>query len=251
MRKMNFKEKILSMLEEQLMTEQEAATLYGSLAEKVGKPSIKKIFDFVKKEEIGHEKIVKETIESVKRLGEAGTVKESEISLNVGKALGEFSPTSNFLIITGADNYTQVLVNIIKQLIDRNDFKCVHVLVNRTSSHMKELLKRNNVETGKTKFITCAIGGVKKEKMFVDPKNLTNLSIEISGAMKNLNGKKFLLIDMLSNLLLYHNLQAIQSFVSQMNAKSEDEGFAVIYLSIKEEELKRVIGVMCDKVVEI
>lgn len=56
---------------------------------------------------------------------------------------------------------------------------------------------------------------------------------------------------MLSNLLLYHNLQAIQSFASQTNAKSEDEGFAVIYLSIKEEELKRVIGVMCDKVVEI
>jgi len=248
---MNFKEKILGMLEEQLKAEQGAAALYGSLAKKVRKQSARKIFDFVKKEEIGHEKIVRETIEVVKKLGEAETVKESKISVNVGKALEEFSPTSNFLIITDTDNYTQVLVNIIKQLIGGNDFKCVHVLVNRTSFHMKELLKRNDAETEKTKFITCAIGGAKKEETFVDPKNLTNLGIEISGAAKNLKGKKFLLVDMLSNLLLYHNLRTIQSFVSQTNAKSEDEGFAVIYLSIKEEELKRAIGVMCDKVVEI
>jgi len=248
---MNFKEKILGMLGEQLKLEQEAAELYGSLAKKVRKRSIIKIFGSIKKDEILHEKIVRDTIEVVKRLGEAEIVKESKILSNVGKALEEFSPTSNFLILTDADNYTQVLVNMIKQLIDGNDFKCVHVLVNRTSSHIKELLKRNDVKTEKIKFIICAIGGVKKEEIFVDPKNLTNLGIEISGAMKNLKGKKFLLIDMLSNLLLYHNLQTIQSFVSQTNAKSEDEDFAVIYLSIKEEELKRVIGVMCDKVVEI
>lgn len=246
---MNFKEKILGMLEEQLKLEQEAAELYGSLAKKVRKRSIIKIFGSIKKDEILHEKIVRDTIEVVKRLGEAETVKESKISLDVRKALEEFAPTSKFLITTDADNYTPVLVNIIKQLTDGNDFKCVHVLVNRTSPNMKEMLKRNDAKIEKIKFIECVIGGA------VDPKNLTHLGIEISGTMKNLKGKKFLLIDVLSNLLVYHNLQTIQSFVSQTNvkssAKSEDESFAVIYLSIKEEELKRVIGVMCDKVVGI
>lgn len=239
------------MLEKQLRLEKESATLYASVATKVRKQPIKKIFDYIKEEEIRHEKIVREAIEVVKRFGEAETVKESKIFLKVKKALEEFSPTSHFLIITDADNYTQVLVDITKQLVDKNGFKCLHVLVNRTSSHIKDLLKRNNVKTEKIKFITCAIGEVKKEEIVVDPRNLTDLGIEISGAVKNLKGKKFLMMDTLSNLLLYHNLQTIQSFVSYMNVKSENEDFGVIYLSIKEEKLKGVIGVMCDKVVEI
>jgi len=152
------------------------------------------------------------------------------------------------LIIISVEDLQKEANGIVKTL---NKLPGIYVSLNKTHESIENILKSNKISTSKLFFIDCVTSEQKRDDVLhISPRELGKLSSAISTFIKDIPGKKFLLIDALSTLLIYNDENKVARFVKETIEYASEKGVEVIALSpkTKGEELLNKIFNFFDKV---
>lgn len=166
------------------------------------------------------------------------------------------------LVNVRAEDYLKVNLEILKGLANDNKIPGVYITVNKPYRTMKKLLDDNKVNSEGIYFIDCisSSSGWKEEGMknvfFLDsPQNLTGLGIAMNEAISAIGDtEKFLFMDSLSTLLLYHNAGTVAKFSHFLTGKMRLWGLRGVLMSVErgaEPELTAQLSQFCDAVLTL
>ncbi|MFH1210452.1 MAG: hypothetical protein V1645_00910 [archaeon] len=153
-----------------------------------------------------------------------------QISDLVRKKLGD---NDTFLVFTSARSpeYKTIGTDILKYIVSEMKSPVVYLCIDKPFSSIKRSLEKDKVDLKVVVFIdtiTLMSGSEPKDSSCLyirSPENLTDISIAISQAISSLAGSKaYIIIDSLSTLLIYNNMQTVIKFVHIMNAKIKEYG---------------------------
>ena len=166
------------------------------------------------------------------------------------------------LIVVSAEDYARANGEILKVLANEDNLPGLYITVNKPYITMKRSLEENGVRTERIFFIDCitkTAGGMSeddKNVLYLDsPQNLTGLGMAMGEALSNMPaGDKFLFMDSLSTLLLYHNIGTVAKFSHFLTSKMRVWGLRGILMSVEKEtdpEFANQLSQFCDAVLKI
>jgi len=175
------------------------------------------------------------------------------------------SMPENFIVLinVGAEDYVGTNVAILKALADDNNkLPGVYITVNKPYTAMERLLEKEGVDTKRIYFIDCVTkmsgggtGGGKNVFFLDTPQNLTGLGVAMSEAITVMGeGDKFLLMDSLSTLLIYHSVGTVAKFSHFLTARMRTWGLKGILMAVEKDadpEFTNQLSQFCDGVVKI
>jgi KaiC/GvpD/RAD55 family RecA-like ATPase len=149
------------------------------------------------------------------------------------------------LSIINPENYIPDIVRIIKK---NKSNGIIYVTTNKPYDHISELLKNNKIDTKKIFFVDCISKNVQEKEVsaknciFVEsPGSLSAISIAVNEAVKNISGKKILLFDSLSVLLIYQDAATIAKFTNFLMNKLRVLDVDAIILALESDANKDVL----------
>jgi archaellum biogenesis ATPase FlaH len=152
------------------------------------------------------------------------------------------------LIIISVENLQKEVNGIVKTL---NKMPGIYISLNKTHESIENILKKEKINTNKLFFIDCVTSEQKRDDVLhISPRELSKLSSAISTFIKDIPGKKFLIIDALSTLLIYNDENKVARFVKETIEFASEKEVEVIAISpkTKGEELLNKIFNFFDKV---
>jgi len=152
------------------------------------------------------------------------------------------------LIIISVENLQKEVNDVVKTLSANPG---IYVSLNKTHESIENILKKEKISTNKLFFIDCVTSEQKRnDVLHISPRELDKLSSAISTFIKDIPGKKFLVIDALSTLLIYNDENKVAQFVKEITEFASGKEVEVIALSpkTKGEELLNKIFNFFDKV---
>jgi KaiC/GvpD/RAD55 family RecA-like ATPase len=170
---------------------------------------------------------------------------------------------SIILIDVKAEDYMKVSIDVLKVLVNEDKLPGVYITVNKPYATMKRILAGAGVKAEKMYFIDCitkmAGGEVipnDKNVFYLDsPQNLTGLGVAMAEAITAIKGKeKFLFMDSLSTLLLYHNSGTVAKFSHFLTGRMRVWSLRGILMAIEREtdpEFTNQLSPFCDAVVKL
>ena len=175
------------------------------------------------------------------------------------------SMPENFIVLinVGAEDYVGTNVAILKALADDNNkLPGVYITVNKPYTAMERLLEKEGVDTKRIYFIDCVTkmsgggtGGGKNVFFLDTPQNLPGLGVAMSEAITVMGeGDKFLLMDSLSTLLIYHSVGTVAKFSHFLTARMRTWGLKGILMAVEKDadpEFTNQLSQFCDGVVKI
>jgi len=122
---------------------------------------------------------------------------------------------------------------------------CIYVSLNKTAKSAETALKRNRVNTKRLFLIDCTSEKSSDDNIHVAPTQLDKLAYAIGCFVKEISGKKFLLIDALSTLLIYNSENKVAGFAKAVTDCCSQNNVDVVALTPKtkgEELLNKVFN---------
>jgi archaellum biogenesis ATPase FlaH len=153
---------------------------------------------------------------------------------------------------------TLIIVNVERMQDETNKIvklNCalpiVYVSLNKTHANLKKIFTEKGLDMSNIFFVDCVTNEQKSEDvMHVKPTELDRLEFIINSFIKEIAGKKLLIIDALSTLLIYNNENKVAQFVKSVSEYASEKDVEVVALSPKTEgeELLRKIFNFFNKV---
>ena len=138
------------------------------------------------------------------------------------------------------NEFKTVGLDLLRYLVNEKKSPVVYVCIDKPHSSIKRELDKEEINSKMIVFIDAVtpMGGAKpnddKCVYIMSPENLTDISIALSQAIGSLSGNKtFIIVDSLSTLLVYNNIQTVLKFVHIINAKIKQCGAKGIAMSAK------------------
>lgn len=159
----------------------------------------------------------------------------------------DFDMTS-ILIITSVEELQGKIITVVSSL---DKTPGIYVSLNKPQESAEQLLKKGGVKTDKLFFIDCVTSEKKREDVLhIPPMQLDKLAYAIRTFIKEIDGKKFLVIDALSTFLIYNDENKVAAFVKEVTEYAAQNDVTVIAFSpkTKGEELLNKIFNFFDKV---
>jgi hypothetical protein len=165
------------------------------------------------------------------------------------------------LLVTSPVNYISDNLNIIKHYTNKKDAFCIYITANRPYTHLINLLKKENINTKQILFIdtitSMGFDDVNRTENAIftgSTKALTEISIAATSAItKSTSNNKLLLIDSISTLLTYNNLESVTRFSRFIINKMHDNEINGVIISVDkttDRALIAQISQFCDKIIE-
>ena len=167
------------------------------------------------------------------------------------------------LVNVSAEDYVKTNVEILRVLANEDKLPGVHITINKPYLTMKRVLEEEGVKTENLYFIDCitkSAGGVAdkndKNVFYLDaPQNLTGLGVIMNEAVSAINStEKFLFMDSLSTLLLYHSSGTVAKFSHFLTGKMRVWGLRGVLMAVEKEsdpDLAAQLSQFCDEVVTL
>jgi archaellum biogenesis ATPase FlaH len=155
---------------------------------------------------------------------------------------------ASLLIITPVEKLQEKTDYIVKSF---RDMPGIYVSLNKTQKSTENIFRKSGINTKKIFFIDCVTSKkTEGDILHIASDRLDLLDSAVSAFIKNIKGKKFLVIDALSTLLIYNNENNVAKFVKKMTEYASENDVQVIALSpkTKGEELLKKIFNFFDKV---
>jgi len=147
------------------------------------------------------------------------------IQLKVQKIFDELPEKFAVLVVEKQKEYPAVNVELIKYFLKKG-VPGVYVSINKTAEDLTETFEKEKIDTSKIIFLDAVSrmsDGKKIEKenyLYVEsPKDLVELSVSLEEAVGKLKGKKFIVFDSITTLLIYNKAIAIEKFVHAIAGK--------------------------------
>ncbi len=168
----------------------------------------------------------------------------------------ELTSNKTILLLMPSAEYNTEIVRVVKSLSKES---VCYVTLNKTADSLKEMFKKNKVNTENIVFIDAISKTIKKAPNESDsiyfvssPGALTELSIVISKFLRH--EFSYLIFDSLTSLMVYTKKAPVAKFLSSLiNKIKESKTKAVFYsLSMKEHsELVNECSMFVDKVIDV
>jgi archaellum biogenesis ATPase FlaH len=144
------------------------------------------------------------------------------------------------LITTKVESLQKEINRCIKPISEA----CIYVSLNKAKKAAEEVLKKANVKTEKIFFIDCVATEENEEDVVnIKPQELDKISYAIYRFIKEIKGKKFIIIDSFVTFLIYNNENKVARFIKEIteySSKPEVELIAISQKTQGEELLKKV-----------
>ena len=154
------------------------------------------------------------------------------------------------LIITPVEELQEKINEMVSSF---RDTTAIYVSLNKTQKSVEKALLKANVKTDKVFFIDCATNErTTDDVLHINPRNLDELAYSIKTFVKSIQGRKSLLIDALSTLLIYNSENKVAAFIKEIAEYSIHNDVEIVALSpqTKGEELLNKIFNFFDLVVK-
>lgn len=159
-------------------------------------------------------------------------------------------------------DYLQSLSKMVDYLTDASKMEGVIVILNRPYDDYVKFLTRNNIKTDKLFFIDCVTKLSENQPVrdknvlfMMNPMNLSDIAIAISQLLSNIKNKnKFLVLDSLSTLLIYHDSNTITQFMHFIASKLRNENVKGVIILLErdmKEQIGAVVSQFADLVLEV
>lgn len=167
------------------------------------------------------------------------------------------------LVNVDAEDYLRTNIEVLKVLANEDSLPGVYITVNKPYSTIKRILENGGVNIEKLYFIDCItktaggdIGCDEKNVFCLDsPQNLTGLGVAMGEAIRGIPEKdKFLYMDSLSTLLLYHSSGTVAKFSHFLTGRMRMWGLRGILMAVEKEadpKFTNQLAQFCDKVITI
>lgn len=155
---------------------------------------------------------------------------------------------TSLLIITSVEKLQTKVNSVVKSF---KNIPGIYVSLNKTQKSTENILKKNKINTNKIFFIDCVTSEKTREDVLhIAPDQLDLLSSAINAFIKDIKGKKFLILDALSTLLIYNDENNVAKFVKEVTEYASQNDVKVVAFSpkTKGEELLNKIFNFFDKV---
>lgn len=162
----------------------------------------------------------------------------------------EFDATSNISagIVTTGKSYNITKIDLLKFLINQNNLHGLYITINAPCTTVGKVLMQNNIDVSKLYFIDV----MEKENLVEtehgkaclgnsNPMNLTVLEINVKKVLKGHEEINFVLLDSLTTLLIYNNMNVILRFIHSLKNNIESLGKYLIVILVEDEETKELI----------
>jgi len=137
----------------------------------------------------------------------------------------------SLLIITSVENLQGRVNSVVKSF---KNIPGIYVSLNKTQKSTENILRKNKINTNKIFFIDCVTSEKTREDVLhIAPDQLDLLSSAINAFIKDIKGKKFLILDALSTLLIYNDENNVAKFVKEVTEYASQNDVKVVAFSPK------------------
>lgn len=147
------------------------------------------------------------------------------------------------LLITPVEDLQKKINEVVGSF---QDTAAIYVSLNKTQKSVEGLLQKAGIKTKNIFFIDCATGEqTRKDVLHISPRDLDKIKYAIRTFIKEIPGKKSLLIDSLSTFLIYNSENEVAEFIKDIISHTSNKDVEVIALSPEtkgEDLLKKVFN---------
>jgi len=133
---------------------------------------------------------------------------------------------------------------MLEKFTEDNKMSVIYVSITKPYGSITDILGEKGIDTDEIFFIDCMSKAQEtdaairaKNCVFIDPRNLTNISIAISEAVENLpdDEEKLVVFDTLSALRVYNEDKPLQQFSQFLTSKMRNWDVKSVILTLEEE----------------
>ncbi len=150
---------------------------------------------------------------------------------------------TSLLIITSVEKLQYSVNSVVKSF---KNIPGIYVSLDKTQKSTENILKKARINTNKLFFIDCVTSEkIRDDVLHIAPDQLDLLSSAISTFIKDIKGKKFLILDALSTLLIYNDENKVAKFVKEITEYASQNDVKVVAFSPKtkgEELLNKIFN---------
>ncbi len=138
---------------------------------------------------------------------------------------------SSLLIITPVEKLDKKILSTLRSL---GNIPVVYLSLNKPHDNVEHFLRSNKINLNKMFFIDCVASDQKKDDVLhFKPNDIEHIRKAINAYMKYIKGRKFLIIDALTTLLIYNDENKVIKFAKRISEFAAREDIEVIALSSK------------------
>lgn len=171
----------------------------------------------------------------------------------------ELSSPRNWVIIVdvAVEDHLDAVLEVVKTILRQQDAKLLYVTVNKPAIAIRSTLKDKKINEGDVYFIDCVgAGSTRREErtIYVEPTNLTGISLAINEMLQSIEGEKVVMFDSLSTLLIYNSSESVAKFSHFIMAKIRNYRVRGVFLASEKDtpaELYSTLLQFADKVVKM
>jgi len=227
---------LLNLLREIQENEKEAERLYSRYLEELRDEEIVKALRHILDEETRHVRLASEAV---------SLVKHGSAYLKIRNSLADFSESATCFVSSGIESYTRNSLAMLEHLINERGMRCVYVAVNRPSTSLAEVYRREDIDTEAITFIDCSTVEIGQPGItVVSPENLTDISMAIARHAERHPSKGFVYFDTVSALYIYHPSNMVERFIHNLIPRLKAVPIGLIMVIIEEEVEQRVRAVL-------
>lgn len=155
------------------------------------------------------------------------------------------------LLLSSSEDLEAVKLDMLDRFAEREKMSVIYVSITKPYAAITDILEEKGIPSEEIFFIDCmskAQGGsdaVRAENcVFIDPENLTNISIAISQAVENLpeDEDKLLVFDTLSALRIHNDDEPLEQFGQFLTSKIRNWDIKSVILTLEDEVDDEVIS---------
>ncbi|MFH1750408.1 MAG: hypothetical protein ABH863_01895 [Candidatus Micrarchaeota archaeon] len=144
------------------------------------------------------------------------------------------------LLVSDSNSYLNTNLSLMKALIADGD-TIIYVTMIRPAAVLSKLYESNGIDKDKIYTVDCVSTLTKQyikhteHEVYVQPNNLSAIAMAINEMVLSLPGKKVVVFDSPSTLMVYNTLNEIMKFALFITSKIRLENFRGILLSVEED----------------
>jgi len=152
----------------------------------------------------------------------------------------------SILYITPSKEYFKYVLSVLKKN-SKSENLIIYVTANKSYGELSDYLKKEGMDTRKFFFIDCVSNDVDAKDdiencLFLQtPEQITGISLAINKTMKSMPGKKILLIDSLSILLVYNTESVVGKFSNFIMRRARITNVSSAFFVLKSDSKKKII----------
>jgi hypothetical protein len=155
------------------------------------------------------------------------------------------------LLVVPSQKVDEVNEGILDFFVNKKVSTCIYTTFTKPYNVVIKNLKKKGINTDKIFFIDCVtpvsepeqISGTDKV-IFCQPNSLTNISISVTTALKNMpqNKNRVLVLDTIGTLIMYNNKNMVVKFIHHLIGEIRKYGVKSFIFTLDEESDKSIIS---------